>query len=242
MLRVHSSLLPLAAIFANRAIERRWLKSGQDRPFDCIVRIQLTDECLTLFPNREMPRTELAGTCLAQKFFYAVNGQASFTKEEWTLALPEKWHPATELERFRHQMDDLLEHFGLEHHLLKKVDSQPLRPALESFVEGDRLTIRVDLPGIDPESIDIRVVGGFLTIKGLREQKQESKRAQYYRRETRYGAFERTIQLPEGVKAEDLKATHKNGVLELTATLPKEGASKQVKVEVQRPAGERKMR
>ena len=81
------------------------------------------------------------------------------------------------------------------------------------------------------------MVGGFLTIKGSREQKQESRHAQYSRRETRYGAFERTIQLPEGVKAEDLKATHKNGVLELTATLPQEGASKQVKVEVQRQEG-----
>jgi HSP20 family protein len=195
-----------------------------------------------MFPNREMPRTELAGTCLAQKFFDAVNGRASSTKEELTVALSEKWHPARELERFRHQMDDLLEHFGLEHHWLKDWESQPLRPALESFVEGDRLTIRVDLPGIDPESIDIRVVGGFLTIKGLREQTQDSTHAQYYRRETRYGAFERTVQLPEGVKAEDLKATHKNGVLELTATLPKEGASKQVKVEGQKLTGERKIR
>jgi HSP20 family protein len=81
------------------------------------------------------------------------------------------------------------------------------------------------------------VVGGFLTIKGSREENQESKYAQYYRRETRYGVFERTLQLPEGMKAEDLKATHKNGVLELTATLPKEGASKQVKVQVQKQEG-----
>lgn len=153
------------------------------------------------------------------------------------MALPEKWHPARELERFRQQLDDLLEHSGFEHHRLKNWESQPLRPALESFVNGDQLTIRIDLPGIDPESIDVRVVGGFLTIKGSREEKQESKHAQYYRRETRYGVFERTIQLPEGVKAEDLKATHKNGVLELTSTLPKEGASKQVKVQVQRQEG-----
>jgi len=128
----------------------------------------------------------------------------------------------------------LLEHSGFEHHGLKNRESPALRPALESFVNDDQLTIRVDLPGIDPQSIDVRVVGGFLTIKGSREENQESRHAQYYRRETRYGVFERTIQLPEGVKADDLKATHKNGVLELTATLPKEGASKQVKVQVQK--------
>jgi HSP20 family protein len=151
-----------------------------------------------------------------------------------TLALPEKWQPARELERFRHQVDDLLEHSGFDHHRLRNWESSLLRPALESLVNGDQLTIRIDLPGIEPESIDVMVIGGFLTVKGSREEGQESKHAQYYRRETRYGVFERTIQLPEGVKAEDLKATHKNGVLELTATLPKEGASRQVKVQVQK--------
>jgi HSP20 family protein len=156
------------------------------------------------------------------------------SREELTLALPEKWHPARELERFRHQVDDLLEHSGFEHHGLKNWESPSLRPALESFVNGNQFITRVDLPGIDPESIDVTVVGGFLNIKGLREEDQGSRQAQYYRRETRYGAFERTIQLPDGVKAEDLKATYKNGVLELTATLPKEGASKQVKVHVQK--------
>jgi HSP20 family protein len=143
-------------------------------------------------------------------------------------------------------VDDLLEHSGFfEHNRPKNWESPHLRPALESFVNGDQLTIRVDLPGIDPQSIEVRVVGGFLTIKGSREENQESHRAQYYRRETRYGVFERTIQLPEGVKAEDLKATHKNGVLELTAMLAKEGASKRVKVQVQKqedakPAADRK--
>jgi HSP20 family protein len=142
-------------------------------------------------------------------------------------------------------VNDLLEHSGFDHYGQKKWESPALRPALDSFVNGAQFTIRVDLPGIEPESIDIRVVGGILTIKGSREENHESRHAQYYRRETRYGVFERTVQLPEGVKAEDLKATHKNGVLELTATLPKEGASKQVKVQVQKqeganPVGDRK--
>jgi HSP20 family protein len=157
------------------------------------------------------------------------------SREELSLASPEKWHPAKELERFRRRVDDLLEHSGFEQHRLKNWESSSLRPAIESFVNGDQLTIRVDLPGIDPESIDVRVMGGFLTVKGSREESQESKHAQYYRRETKYGVFERTIQLPEGVKAEDLNATHKNGVLDLTAMLPKEGASKQVKVQVHKP-------
>jgi HSP20 family protein len=153
------------------------------------------------------------------------------------MALPEKWHPATELERFRYEVDDLLEHFGFGHHWPKAWESVGLRPALEFFVHDNKLTIRVDLPGIKPENVDVKVAGGFLTIKGAREEKQDTRNAQFYRREMRYGSFERTIQLPEGVKAEALKATYKNGVLELTATIPKEVAAKQVKVELEKPAG-----
>lgn len=100
-------------------------------------------------------------------------------------------------------MDNLLGHFGFEHHWPKDGESLPLSPALESFANGDKLAIRVDVPGVDPESLDVRVVGGFLTIKGSREENQESQHAQDYLRETRYGAFEQTLQSPEGVKADD---------------------------------------
>ena len=152
------------------------------------------------------------------------------------MALPEKWHPATELDSFRHEVDDLLEHFGLGHGWPKAWEVG-LRPALEFFVDDNKLMIRVDLPGIEPENVDVKVAGGFLTIRGAREEKQDTRNAQFYRREMRYGSFERTIPLPEGVKAEALKATYKNGVLELTATIPKEVAAKQVKVELEKPAG-----
>jgi len=153
------------------------------------------------------------------------------------MALPEKWHQATQLDRFRHEVDDLLEHFGLGPHWPKAWESIGLRPALEFFVDDNKLTIRVDLPGIEPEDVDVKVAGGFLTIKGSREEKRDTSNTQFYRRETRYGSFERTIQLPEGVKAEAIKATYKNGVLELTATIPKEVAAKQVRVETEKPAG-----
>jgi HSP20 family protein len=153
------------------------------------------------------------------------------------VALLEKWSQSRELDRFRREVDELLERFGLEHHWLRNSESASLRPAIESFIDGDKLTVRVDLPGIDPKSVDVRVVGGFLTLKGTRQEKQETRNTHYYIRETRYGSFERTIQLPQGVKHEGLKATYKNGVLELTATIPKEAAPRQVKVEAESAEG-----
>jgi len=80
-------------------------------------------------------------------------------------------------------------------------------------------------------------VGDLLTIKGSREEKSETNKADYLRREIRYGSFERSISLPEGIKADDLKATYRDGVLELAAPMPKEAILKEVKIQVQAPKG-----
>ena len=100
-------------------------------------------------------------------------------------------------------------------------------------MEGDKFTVRMDLPGIDPKQVDVKVTGGILTVKGSREQKSETKRHDFLRREVRYGSFERSLSLPEGMKAEDLKASYRDGILELTATMPKESVAKQVKIEIE---------
>ena len=154
----------------------------------------------------------------------------------------EKWKPSQELDRFRNEFTDLLEKFGFERDWL----SSPLeheffsgshRPAIESYVKDGKFIVRTDLPGVEPKNVDIKVVRNVLTIKGSREEKEETKKADFLRREVRYGSFERAITLPEGIKADDLKANYHDGVLEITAPLPKEAAPKEVKIEVEAPKG-----
>jgi HSP20 family protein len=149
------------------------------------------------------------------------------------MALFEKWNPSRELERFRSEFDDFLEKFGLEGRLFKERE-QTLRPAVEAYVEDDTFRVRVDLPGIDSANIDVKVTGGTLTIKGSREQKHDTTKQDYFQREIRYGSFERSISMPEGIKAEDLKASYRDGVLELAAPMPKQATSAGVKIEVKR--------
>ncbi|HVB79365.1 MAG TPA: Hsp20/alpha crystallin family protein [Candidatus Binataceae bacterium] len=148
------------------------------------------------------------------------------------------------MDRFRREVDDLLERFGVDRDWFGSfpLDREfyggreaSLRPAIESYAENGKFIVRADLPGIDAKNVDIKVVGDVLTIKGQREEKRETKKADYLRREVRYGAFERSISLPEGIKAEDLKATYRDGILELTATMPKEAAPKEVKIQVEGP-------
>ncbi|MGD0291593.1 MAG: Hsp20/alpha crystallin family protein [Candidatus Binataceae bacterium] len=150
------------------------------------------------------------------------------------MALLEKWNPSRDLERLRHEFDDLLQRFGFEQGgVFKELQSTSLRPAIESYADGDKFIIRVELPGVDPKDVDIKVAGGVLTVKGSREEKHETKKPDFYRREFRYGSFERSMTLPEGMKAEDLKATFHDGVLELTSPMPKEALPKEVKVQIQ---------
>jgi HSP20 family protein len=158
------------------------------------------------------------------------------------MALMEKWSPLRELQRLRQEFDDLFEQGGV----FKEWQSTSMRPAIESYVDGDKFTVRVELPGVDPKDVEVKVAGGVLTVKGSREEKQETKKRDFLRREFRYGSFERAITLPEGVKAEDLKATYHDGVLELTAPMPKEALPKEVKIQIQhggeakKPDGDKK--
>jgi HSP20 family protein len=161
------------------------------------------------------------------------------------MALLERWRASRELDGFRREFDELLERFGFDRDWFGRFpfdregfgQPEPIasRPAIESCVEGGKFIVRTDLPGVDPKNVDIKVVGDVLTIKGSREEKRETKKADFFRREISYGSFERSVSLPEGIKAEDLKATYRDGVLELSAPVPKEAAPKEVKIQVEGP-------
>ena len=141
------------------------------------------------------------------------------------------WSPFREMEHFRRDFDEVFDRFlGHRKHGEKELR---LEPAIESYIEDDKLVVRADLPGIDPKNVEITVTGDLLTIKGSREEKREEKERNFVFKEVSYGSFERSITLPPGVKIEDIKTSCKDGVLELTAPAPKELAARKVPVEVE---------
>jgi HSP20 family protein len=89
-------------------------------------------------------------------------------------------------------------------------------PACDLFARGDDLVVRIELPGIDPATdVQVSVRDGVLCISGERRHDAVAEDAGYWRRESSYGAFERSIPLPEGAKTEDITASYDNGVLEV---------------------------
>lgn len=105
-------------------------------------------------------------------------------------------------------------------------------PAID-VVEGEKeYRITAELPGMGAGDVDLGISGDLLTIKGEKKEQREEKTDSYYLSERRYGSFQRTFQLPEGVDREKIDASFDKGVL--TVTLPKtaEAAQQQRKIEV----------
>jgi HSP20 family protein len=103
-------------------------------------------------------------------------------------------------------------------------------PAVD-IVEGDKAyEISAELPGMDEKSIEVKLTNEGLTIKGEKHEEKEEKKKDFYLQERRFGSFERSFRLPEGVDTEKVEANFKKGVL--TVTLPKTPAAQQAEKKI----------
>lgn len=146
------------------------------------------------------------------------------------------WNPFREIEKLRSDFDRVLGRFHNPSWLSGELEDSELHPRIESFVEEGKLTVRADMPGIDAKDIEVNVTGNRLNVRAKREDKKETTKRDFIRREVHYGSYEYSTTLPEGIKAEDIKASYRDGVLELTAQIPKELAPKDVKINVEASA------
>jgi HSP20 family protein len=97
-------------------------------------------------------------------------------------------------------------------------------PPVEAFERDHRLTVRLELPGMKKEEIAVTFTEEGLTIEGERKLENEEKKNEWHRTERTYGRFVRTVPLPEGVKAAEVKATFEGGILEITVPIPENAA------------------
>ena len=106
----------------------------------------------------------------------------------------------------------------------------PSYPAMNVWNNEDGIVVTAELPGVNPEDIDISVVGDTLTISGSRRPLELKEGERYHRRERRYGTFSRSFQLPFRVESDDVEAVFDNGVLHLS--LPRAEVDKPKKISV----------
>lgn len=104
-------------------------------------------------------------------------------------------------------------------------------PAVDVHEEKDRFVVKADLPGVQPEEIEVTAEKGVLTLRGERKAEKRDSAEGYERLERVTGSFTRRFALPENVQAESIKAKFTHGVLEVSIPKQPEVAAKRVQVE-----------
>jgi len=103
-------------------------------------------------------------------------------------------------------------------------------PALDLYEEKDNLVVKVELPGMKREDIEVSLHEGSLSISGERKSEETHQDADVHRTERFFGRFQRTVALPTPVAADKVKAQYKDGIL--TITLPKTEEAKPKRIDV----------
>jgi len=89
-------------------------------------------------------------------------------------------------------------------------------PNADVFARNGSLVVKIDLPGVDPKDIHVKVMEGQLTVTGERKAEKEVNEEGYFRKETTFGFFERRMTVPKAIKESEIKAEYDNGVLEIS--------------------------
>lgn len=104
-------------------------------------------------------------------------------------------------------------------------------PPVDIFDGPEAIVLRAELAGLTPEDIDIEIDDNVLTLKGERRFREDVEEGRFYRVERSYGAFQRSLTLPQGVRSDDISAGFENGVL--TVRVPKADEVKPRKIAVE---------
>lgn len=107
---------------------------------------------------------------------------------------------------------------------------ESLNLKVDIYEKDDAIFINAELPGIAKEDISVDVKGKLVTLGGERKKDVEINEENFYRRERRYGKFERTFNLPFEVSSDSVKATFDKGILKLEIPKPEEQAVKKITI------------
>jgi HSP20 family protein len=87
--------------------------------------------------------------------------------------------------------------------------------SVDMFEEGDELVIKAEVPGLKKEEINIDITGDVVTISGEKKSEERTERKDFYRVERSFGSFSRKLHLPLEIQVDKVKASFKEGVLEI---------------------------
>ena len=137
-----------------------------------------------------------------------------------------------EINKLRRDMDRLFarlwDDFGMFHFQRPSRDI----PFIDLSETKDELILKAEIPGLNPEDLDISITDDILTIKGEMKKEFAKERENYHRMERRYESFSRSIQLPCRIMIEDVEATYKEGIVTIIMPKCKPEITQKVKIKI----------
>ena len=151
----------------------------------------------------------------------------------------ERWSPFVSMERwdpFRNVSDIQEEVNRLFDSFLGRptpaTDVRTWAPALDMHETKDDLVLKFELPGVNDKDVSLSITGDLLTVKGERAVTGTPRTRTLCHIERVYGKFERSVQLPMAVQADKVKATYRDGVLEVKLPKAEEVKPKAIKIDI----------
>jgi HSP20 family protein len=149
-----------------------------------------------------------------------------------------RYTPFSFMRRFSEEMDRLFEDVGFGGNRLgrpfgRRGDlNSAWSPQIETFQKDNQFVFRADLPGMKKDDLKVSVDDNCLAIEGERKNEWTSDQASSggYRSERSYGSFYRCVPLPQGVRAENISATFRDGVLEVKMPAPQQKQARRVEI------------
>ena len=141
-----------------------------------------------------------------------------------------RWDPFRELASLQNRVNSLFQDYGRGQDELTTTSS--FVPAVDVYEDEHKVVLKLEVPGINQEDLDIRVENNTLTVRGERKFEKEEKEENFHRIERRYGSFARSFSLPNTVNTDNIQANYENGILKIELEKRAEAKPKQIKVGV----------
>jgi HSP20 family protein len=153
-----------------------------------------------------------------------------------------RWEPVAELNTIQNEMNRLFNTF-FDQPAAPRPNGVSRRwvPPMDLIETTDHYVLRADLPGLSDEDVNVQLEDNTLTISGERDAEHDSQQEGYYRLERAFGAFSRSLTLPDGVDPNGVQAHFDRGVLEIRIPKPEQKKPRQVQITLgERPADDTK--
>src|SRR6201993_2641847 len=143
-----------------------------------------------------------------------------------------RWDPFREFSTLQDRMNRLFrDSYGPEGRE-ESLTSTTFAPPVDVYEDEHNVTLKIEVPGIDENDIDVRIEGNTLTVQGERKFEKDEKEENFRRVERQYGSFTRSFTLPSSVDPTQVSAHYDKGMLRIKLAKKAEAKPKQIKVNV----------